>query len=377
MNGLREIIEAADRARRHRRPVVLATVVKVAGSTYRRPGACMLIPDQGEPVGMVSGGCLESDLAERARAVLESGAAQTVVYDMRSPDDIVWGLGLGCNGEVRVLLERLAPGSAPGRLAFLDRCTRARRAGVVVTVFEGSEELASAVGQHLTLGETEAASGSIGEPRLRSAVLEDARRALADHRSAVRHYEIEGGRAEALVEYVAPAVSLLVFGAGNDALPLVEFAKTLGWQVTVADDRPAFAAPERFPAADAVKLVRFDALDREELPIDAHTAVIAMTHHFLHDLELLRFLLPTAAPYLGLLGPRQRTENLLEELAKRGVQPTASQLHRLYGPVGLDIGAETPEEIALTVACEIRAVLSDRRGGFLRDRRGPLHEWPQ
>jgi len=377
MNGLREIIEAAERARRRRRPVVLATVVKVAGSTYRRPGARMLIPDEGEPVGMVSGGCLESDLAERARAVLESGEARTVVYDMRSPDDIVWGLGLGCNGEVRVLLERLAPGSTPGHLAFLDDCSRARRAGVVVTVFEGSEELEGAVGRHLTFDETGTASGSIGETRLRSAVVEDARRALADRRSAVRHYEIEGGRAEALVEYVAPVVSLLVFGAGNDALPLVEFAKTLAWRVTVADDRPAFARPERFPGADAVKLVGFDALDRGELPIDAHTAVIAMTHHFLHDLALMRFLLPTAAPYLGFLGPRQRTENLLEELAKQGLHPVADQLGRLYGPVGLDIGAETPEEIALTVLAEIRAVLSGRQGGFLRDRRAPLHEWPR
>jgi xanthine/CO dehydrogenase XdhC/CoxF family maturation factor len=377
MNGLREIIEAAERAGRRSRPAVLATVVKVAGSTYRRPGARMLIPDEGEPVGMVSGGCLESDLAERARAVLESGQAQTVVYDMRSPDDIVWGLGLGCNGEVRVLLERLAAGSAPGSLGFLDRCARARRAGVVVTVFEGSDALEGAVGQHLTLDETGTTSGSIDESGLRAAVLEDAGRALAERRSAVRSYAFERGRAEALVEYVAPAVSLLVFGAGNDAPPLVEFAKALGWQVVVADDRPAFARPERFPAADAVRLVRFDALDREELSIDAHTAVIVMTHHFLHDLELMRFLLPTVAPYLGFLGPRQRTENLIEELTKLGVQPAPDQLDRLYGPVGLDIGAETPEEIALTVVAEIRAVLCGRTGGFLRDRRAPLHEWPR
>jgi xanthine dehydrogenase accessory factor len=377
MNGLQEVIAAAERAERRRRPSVLATVVKVTGSAYRRPGARMLIPDDGDPVGMVSGGCLESDLAERARAVLESGEAQTVVYDMRSPDDIVWGLGLGCNGEVRVLLERIAPGATRGHLAFLDRCTRARRAGVVVTVFEGSGELEDAVGQRLTVGEGGTASDAIAHDRLRSAALADAERALADRRSAVKRYEVEDGRAEALVEYVAPAVALLVFGAGNDAQPLVAFGATLGWRVTVADDRPAFARPERFPAADAVTLIRFDALDREELPIDAHTAVIAMTHHFLHDLELMRYLLPTAAPYLGFLGPRQRTENLLEELTKRGVRPTADQRGRLYGPVGLDIGAETPEEIALTVAAEIRAVLSGRNGGFLRERSAPLHAWPR
>jgi xanthine/CO dehydrogenase XdhC/CoxF family maturation factor len=376
MNGLGELIEAAARADREGRSAVLATVVKVAGSTYRRPGARMLIPEGGEPVGLVSGGCLESDLAERAKAVLASGEARTVVYDMRSPDDIVWGLGLGCNGEVRVLLERLAPGAPPGHLEFLRGCARARRAGVVVTVFEGQGELAPAVGRHLTLDDAGTVGGSIDEPGLRAAARDDAERALAGHRSSVERYEIAGGQAEALVEYVPPAVSLLVFGAGNDALPVVGFAKRLGWQVTVADDRPAHARADRFPEADAVELVRFDALEAETLLVDANTAVVVMTHHFLHDLDLMHFLLSTEAPYLGFLGPRQRTENLLGELAKRGVRPAPHQLDRVYGPVGVDIGADTPEEIALAVLAEIRAVLSGRTGGFLRDRRAPLHEPP-
>jgi xanthine/CO dehydrogenase XdhC/CoxF family maturation factor len=374
MNGLREVIEAADRADREGRSAVLATVVKVAGSTYRRPGARMLIPEDGERVGLVSGGCLESDLAERAKAVLESGEARTIVYDMRSPDDIVWGLGLGCNGEVRVLLERLEPGSSPGHLAFLRRCARERRAGAVVTVFEGRGSLATAVGRRLTLDDAGTVEDSIDESRLRSAALDDAKQALAGRRSAVERYEIAGGQVEALVEYVPPAVSLLVFGAGNDALPVVALAKRLGWQVTVADDRPAHARADRFPEADAVELVRFDALDAEALLVDANTPVVVMTHHFLHDLDLMHFLLSTEAPYLGFLGPRQRTENLLGELAKRGVRPRPDQLGRVYGPVGVDIGAETPEEIALAVLAEIRAVLSGRTGGFLRDRRAPLHE---
>jgi xanthine/CO dehydrogenase XdhC/CoxF family maturation factor len=356
---------------------MLATVVKVAGSAYRRPGARMLFPGDGEPVGMVSGGCLESDLAERAQAVLESGEARTVVYDMRSPDDIVWGLGLGCDGEVRVLLERLPPGSGPDPLSFLERCADERRFGVLATVFDGRDGLAGAVGQHLTLDEGGTDGGSLGDPGLRAAVLDDARRALASRRSAVKAYEVAAGRAEALVECVAPAVSLLVFGAGNDAVPLVAFARRLGWQVTVADDRPALARRDRFPEADAVKVIRFDALERDALPIDALTPVLVMTHHFLHDLDLLHFLIPTDAPYLGFLGPRERIARLLEQLAQRGVRPTADQLSRVYSPVGVDIGSETPEEIALAALAEIRAVLSGRKGGFLRDRSVPLHEWPR
>jgi xanthine/CO dehydrogenase XdhC/CoxF family maturation factor len=336
----------------------------------------MLIPEDGEPVGMVSGGCLEGDLAERARAVLASGEPRTVIYDMRSPDDIVWGLGLGCNGEVRVLLERLEPGCRPAWLAFLEHCSKAREPGVVATVFDATDELEDAVGERLTLSVDGTVQGTIGQAGLSEAVLGDARKALTDRRSAVRLYETRNGRAESFVEFVPPAISLLVFGAGNDAFPLVHFARKLGWRVTVADNRPAYTTTERFPEADAVELVNFDALDQSDLTIDTGTPVIVMTHHFLHDLELLRFLLPTDTPYVGVLGPRQRTENLLEELAKRGVRPSPGQLSRLHGPVGIDIGSETPEEIALAALAEIRAVLSGRAGGFLRDRDAPLHEWP-
>jgi xanthine/CO dehydrogenase XdhC/CoxF family maturation factor len=377
MHELQEIVDAARRARQAGEPAILATVVRVTGSAYRRPGARMLLPRGGEGVGVVSGGCLESDLAERAADVLESGRPRTVVYDMRSPDDVVWGLGLGCNGEVRVLLERLDPDREADHLAFLERCLRERRPGVVATVFAGEGPLAAAVGRRLTLDDRGRPRTSAADDPLAAALLEDAREALAERRSSVRDYDLGPATAQAFLEYVPPVVSLLVFGAGGDACPLVGQARRLGWRVTVADDRPAYARPDRFPEADAVVRVRFDALDRSAPPIDAHTPVVVMTHHFLHDLELLRFLLPTEAPYLGLLGPRQRYENLLAELARQGVSPAAESLARVFGPVGIDIGAETPEEIALAAVAEIRAVLSGRAAGFLRDRRAPLHEGPR
>ncbi len=370
MSELREIAGAAMELVRRGKTAVLATVVKVEGSAYRRPGARMLFPEDGPVVGMVSGGCLEADLAERAQGVLASGRADTVVYDMRSPDDIVWGLGLGCNGEVRVLLERIEAGVPPGWLEFLDRCARSRTVGAIVTVFGGS-----AVGHRLCLSEDGATDGTIGEAKLRDRLAGDAARALRDRRSSVVQREVSGDAVEAFVEFLPPRISLLVFGAGGDARPVVRLARQLGWSVTVVDDRPAQATAERFPDADAVELVRFDRLDRAGLTVDADTPALVMTHHFLHDLDILQFLLPSASPYVGLLGPRQRMENLLTELAGRDAGVTAEQLTRLYGPVGLDIGSETPEEIALSALAEIRAVLSGHDAGFLRDRQAALHEW--
>ena len=248
---MREILEACRRVDRGRRPAVLATVVKVAGSTYRKPGARMLFPAGGEPVGMVSGGCLEADLSERARAVLDSGEPRTVVYDMRSPDDLVWGLGLGCNGEVRVLLEPLLPGKHPGYLDFLQRCLRERRAGVVATVFAVEGETRAAVGDRITVdagadARLIADDGPIGER-----LMADAKRSLGDRRSAAKNYELPAGRVEALLEYVAPPVSLAVFGAGSDAQPLVRFAADsagrLPWRTTGRPTRArnGFPTPNR------------------------------------------------------------------------------------------------------------------------------------
>jgi len=373
---MQEILEACRRVDREGRRAVLATVVKVAGSTYRKPGARMLLPADGDPVGMVSGGCLESDLSEWAHAVLDSGEPRTVVYDMRSPDDIVWGLGLGCEGEVRVLLEPLLPGKHPEYLTFLEQCLASRRPGVLATVFAVKGEVDTRVGERVVVASRTDPVSTVGDPSLAGRLIEDASRLLADRRPGIREYELRGGRAEALLEYVAPVVSLVIFGAGSDAQPLVRFARQLLWQVTVADDRPAFARAERFPGAVDVRRIRYDRLEREAPSIDPGTAVIVMTHHFLHDLELMQFLLGRDAAYFGFLGPRRRTEKLLAELAGRGVQPAAGWLSRLYAPVGVDIGSETPEEIALATVAEIRAVLSGRQGGFLRDRRAPLHEWP-
>ncbi len=376
MKELGEILKLWEEAARQGRPAVLATVVKVTGSAYRRPGARMIFPSDRAPAGIVSGGCLEDDLAERARGVLSSGEPSIEVYDMRSPDDIVWGLGLGCNGEIRVLLEKLSPEGVNEQMTFLRECRERGSRGVMATVFQVGGGMDLAIGDRLMLRPDGAPSGSITGSRIFRRIADDAAACLSDRRSRVERYETGSGHAEALIEHLSAPVSLMIFGAGSDARPVARLAKELGWDVTVIDNRPAYATPEHFPEADSVRVCEYDRLDEAGLEIDERTAVVVMTHHFLRDLEILRFLIPKAQPYLGLLGPRQRTEKLLQELRSSGFEREAARPSALRGPVGVDIGSETPEEIALSILAEIQAVLTGRSGGFLKDRREPLHDWP-
>ncbi len=334
----------------------------------------MLFLRDREPVGLVSGGCLEADLEQRAGGVFDSGESRTVVYDMRSPDDLVWGLGLGCNGEIRVLVELLDPRRPPEYFEFLERCLERREPGVVAGVFDVDGPTAVTLGTRATLSHDGSFRDALASAELSRLVERDATEVLSHRRTRAASYALQDGTAEVLIEYVAPPVSLVVYGAGSDARPMVDFAAKLGWQVQVFDHREVSARPEVFPGARSVRVVDFSRLGEDLPEIDESTAVIVMTHHFLHDLEVLQALLESPTPYIGVLGPRQRTANLLRELEKREVQPTPEQLDRIYGPVGIDIGSETPEEIALSALAEIRAVLSRRRGGFLRERRAPLHD---
>jgi len=331
----------------------------------------MLLAADGAVTGMVSGGCLETDLAERAREVLHEGAPRTVVYDMRSPDDIVWGLGLGCDGEVRVLLEVLDPEALPAWCIAASAARARRGVAAIATVFEAPDP--AIVGRRRWVDELGGTGGTTGLQDL------DARvdRALADRRSRNETWESAGGACSGLIEIVRPVVQLHVFGAGADAPPLVTQAAALDWDVAVHDHREAFAQAERFPRATAVHCIDYASFDLAALAADERTALLLMTHHFLHDRTLLERLLDLPVAYLGVLGPRRRLERLLEQLEADGVRPGDEVRRRLHGPVGLNIGSETPAEIALSALSEIQATIAGRDGGSLRGIDEPLHRWPQ
>jgi len=213
----------------------------------------------------------------------------------------------------------------------------------------------------------------IGDGDLAEAILDDSQHTLESGTSKAKTYSMATGRAEVFIEVIQPSVPIVIFGAGHDAVPLVRFAKELGWHVTLVDPRPGYATRTRFPLADILIVCRPEEVC-ERIKIDRHTVAAVMTHNFLHDSELLSTLLPLPLRYIGILGSKQRTGRLLEQVQETGRSHSDHRLGRVYGPMGLDIGADTPEEIALAVVAEIKAVLAGRLGGMLRTREGPLHE---
>lgn len=350
---------------------VLATVVEVRGSTYRRPGARMLIT-QDDCIGSISGGCLEADVISLSQQVITSGKPMLVQYDTTSPDDIIWGLGLGCTGLVRVFIERLTQQNQLNPVTFLSKCYRRQQMGVLATVLRVEGELHSEAGTHLMLQQDSNVISSIKNSTLAALILGDAQEALRNNQSTLKLHQLPIGKAEVFIEVIQPPVPLVIFGAGHDANPVVRFAKELGWHITVVDSRQSSATSTRFLAADTVVVSRSEDIGAY-ITLDPRTVAVVMTHNYLQDRELLKTLLPSPIRYLGILGPKSRTERLLRELLEQGVALTENNLNRLYAPVGIDIGADNPEEIALAIVAEIRAAIANRSGGSLRDRKEAIH----
>ncbi len=372
MKELQEILAAYEVVKKSESKATLATVVKVKGSALRRPGARMLVRDDGSSVGSLSSGCLEADVIERAMKTMESHDAITVTYDTTSPENDIWGLNLGCNGIIQILLEPLPLSVRSSHIKFLSDCLSTRSPGVIASVFRVDGELKADVGSHLSLSQNGKIQENVRNPALAAALTEDCMHALRSESSSNKEYRLTEGVVEALIEFIRPPFTLIIFGAGADAIPLAHMAKDIGWTVTVVDHRPAFVSKERFAAVDRLTIARPEEV-AEKVEIPSNAAAVILTHDVSHDLQVLRALLPSQASYIGLLGPSKRAELLLEKLREEGFTPTAQQLARLHAPTGLNIGAESPEELALSILSEIQAFLNGRSGGFLRDHSGPIH----
>jgi len=371
MNETRAIIEAFIESRTKNERCALATVVNVEGSAYRRPGARMLMTENGRIVGSLSGGCLERDVFERARIVMQTREPIVVRYDTGADTEIVWGLGLGCNGIVQILIEPLDIAAMPLHLEFLSDCITRQKTGVIATVFGGKSDIKP--GSRLMLQDDDEAIIEFENGEFARAAMRDARRALSDKKSSDKIYELTTGAAEVFIEFVEPPVPLVIFGANADAAPVAEYAQKLGWHVTVVDTQARSASLERFAdCADAVTLCRPETA-ADCVPLTQRTAAIVMTHNYQHDLELFKTLLPSSVQYVGMMGPKRRTERIIAEALAEGLTISDEQMNRLHAPIGLDIGAETPSGIALSIVGEIRAVLSEREGGFLKRRNAPIH----
>jgi xanthine dehydrogenase accessory factor len=371
VSEIAEVLEAIESLDRRGERMALATIVSVRGSTYRRPGARLLVPENGEPVGNISGGCLEGDVADLARVVMAGGEARLASFDLTAEDEVVWGWGLGCNGAIEVFVEPADKAAAVA--AALRAALEEERALAVVTVLE-SELPGVERGDRFVVHPDGSREGALGNEQADRAATERAMTALDDGNSATKEMAVPEGHLRAFIEVLMPPLRLLVCGAGHDAIPVVRFAAALGWKPVVIDDRPEFLTLERFPEAAGFVHVERPEAAAEAVLVDPRTHVVVMSHNYIRDRDYLRSFLRTEAAYIGMLGPRARTERLLKGLSDAGVRPTDQDLARIHGPAGLDIGSEGPEEIAWAIIAEVMATRRGRPAGFLRDRAGPIHD---
>jgi len=337
VSELREILDTLIDGARRGEASAIGTVVATRGSVYRRAGARLLVPSSGEPIGNISGGCLEGDVARIGREVIASGEPRVAAFDLSADDDAVWGYGLGCNGAIEVFIEPAA--SAVATAEQIRDALDEQRAICHVLVLTGAD-----AGTH-ELRANDAAAGALeaGTPRV-----------------------VDEGGARVFYEPILPPQRLVICAAGHDAIPLVRQAAELGWRVTVADVRRTLLTAERFPGA--TDFCGADpAAAATAVNADERTAVVLMSHNYLRDIAYLGAFLDAPLRYLGVLGPRGRTRQMLAEMGREDA------ISRLHAPAGLDIGAEGPEEVARAIVAEILAVTHGRTGGPLRERPGPIH----
>ncbi|MGH7715065.1 MAG: XdhC family protein [Vulcanimicrobiaceae bacterium] len=362
-----DILDTLERWQAEGRRVAIATVVAVEFSAPRDPGAAMAVNERGEVIGSVSGGCVESAVYEEAQDVLRTGRARLVTYGISDADAI--SVGLTCGGTLHIFVATLdaeicrrigeaVRRDAPVALAIgLD-------GGIV-----GHERLVSAEGDIY---------GSMGNDGLDHAVAGEARALLAAGDTVIRTFgedgEPVGVDVRVFIRSFAPKPNMYVFGAIDFTRAMVHVGKYLGYRVSVIDARSVFATRQRFPHADQV-VVEWPDEFLSRAPIDERTALVILTHDAKFDIPLLQVALRTPAGYIGAMGSRRTQAERVESLRAAGV--SEADLARIHAPIGLDIGARTPEETAISIAAEIIAMRSGRKGGSLSKGTEPVHGSPR
>jgi xanthine dehydrogenase accessory factor len=368
MKEQRAIIQAFNTIDLSQRKVALATVVKVRGSSYRSPGARMLITDDGKWVGSISGGCLEGDALRKARQVMNEGKSLCVTYDTREESNQNLGISLGCNGVIDVLIEPITKSDRYNTIKLFESLLTIEEPISMATVFSGGKNQS----EKLLLNTRGESILRFSDESLNEEVSNDLSRLFETNKSGGKQYTIKGETTEVFLELIQPLVSLIIFGGGFDARPVSQLAKSLGWDVTVTDECVAHIAPVFFPDADKLSLCQREYIDRD-FKITHYTACVLMSHNYEYDRDVLKRVLKSNAPYIGILGPRKRFDKMLDEFKNENFLCTGDDLHRIHSPIGLDIGAETPDEIAVSIIAEIQSKFSSRSGGFLKYRNAPIH----
>jgi len=371
MKEIKAIISAYDKIDQTKTRAALATVVRVEGSSYRRTGARMLVTDDGIWVGGISGGCLEGDALKRARLAIAKSTASLITYDTTEDDAYQIGVGLGCNGIIDVLFTPLQFDNKNNPVEILKTCVAANRQTNVLVTVTGVEGKWINIKAGDVIQYTGPASLIVFGDDAIERQLDDEIAARVENSKSMP-FQInpgEGRMVSVFIEILLPEIHLVLMGHQYDIYPLARLTKEIGWRVTMVSN-PLKINSKFYDTVDAI----FGYNQLHEIVIDKCSAIVLMSHDYKTDKLNLPKVLQTSAFYVGMLGPRVRSEKIFNELADEGQPIDAPGTERIYAPAGLDIGASSPEEIALSIIAEIKTVFSKREGGFLKFRHSPIHE---
>lgn len=362
MLEIKRIIETYDRIKTEPIKLALATVVHVEDSSYRRSGARMLIQSNGTWTGGISGGCLEGDTLIKAQNAIHQNKTITVRYDTREEDPNQIGVGLGCNGLIDVLITPINNDDLNNPIEVLRSSLLTRDAHVFLTFVKCPNDV-NHDGAIIHYKDKHSIEGNAQLEHIASTLLADIAIVKDLKASLNAHYNNGQSGWNIFIEYLPPTIRLLIFGSNYDTIPLANIARSIGWD-TIMITNPKKLLRQQYESVD-----RVIATDQELPSMDNYTAAILMSHDFKTDKKQLAQLITLDLPYIGLLGPKKRSDKMFQELNLTD----ASSLDYVFAPVGLDTGATSPEEIAISIIAEIRTCLSGRRGGYLRERGGSIH----
>lgn len=368
MKEIKTIISELKKASKEGIRSAMASVVNVHGSSYRRTGARMLILENGSWFGSVSGGCLEGDVIENAKRVMDLGKPELIRYDTRQNAENSFGMGYGCNGLLEILLEPISYSEKDQSFQFLDVLSKNSDYQGLSTVFYSDEKDVQVGGRLHSEG-----MNNIDNSELQKQVLSDLQEAIEQKDSKSKTYKIEGKKVKVFYEVFKPNVNILIYGAVFHVVPFLHIATELGYNVYVTDSFEPIQPIWNFPNADEIKLLNGDEVNQliESTP---NLAIVFLTHNFFYIKEELPKVLKSNAPYVGILGSRRKTEKILREAEVNDANYSAEELAKIHYPIGLDIGADTPEEIALSIVAEIKAFFANRSGESLKMFDGHIHK---
>lgn len=372
MKEIREIINAYNKAKKNEKRLALATLVHLNGSSYRRPGARMIVDEEGQLTGAISGGCLEGDALRKAVFCIHTQIPKLVVYDTSDEEDATIGIQLGCSGIIQVLFEPIDETDPLNPIELLKKAIQIRQNTVLVTLYAPHIKNSDTVGTSMLLEESGEFHHNSTFQVVPEMLMQDIRETLMIKKSSFKSYQHNDAAFSAFLSFISPPISLIIVGAGNDAIPLQSIAETLGWEVTIVDGRHTYAKIERFSSACQIIVSKPEKV-LQQIPMDEKTVFVLMTHNYNYDYAMLKALLNKNVPYIGALGPKKKLDNMITDLKAENIFLNERQKNILYGPVGLEIGAETPAEIALSITAEIMSVMNNRQGGSLRNLLTEIH----